>query len=44
MKFLLDENFPKAAIHLLELRGHQIEDIRGTEKEGVKDKTFSVHG
>lgn len=38
MKFFLDENFPKSADRLLKSRGHRVEDIRGTEKEGLKDK------
>jgi predicted nuclease of predicted toxin-antitoxin system len=37
MKFFLDENFPKAASKLLEQRGHQVIDIRGTENEGISD-------
>ena len=40
MKFLLDENFPKAAILLLESCGHQAEDIRGTKKEGAEDSVI----
>lgn len=37
MKFLLDENFPKAAIPLLEAAGHQVFDFRGSGDEGIED-------
>lgn len=37
MKFFLDENFPKSALHFLESRGHDVLDIRGTEQEGSTD-------
>lgn len=37
MKFLLDENFPKAAITLLEEHGCTVMDIRGTSLEGATD-------
>jgi predicted nuclease of predicted toxin-antitoxin system len=37
MKFLLDENFPKAAIAFLEAAGHQVFDFRGTGDEGIED-------
>ena len=37
MRFFLDENFPKAAISLLERAGHQCFDPRGTPLEGVED-------
>jgi predicted nuclease of predicted toxin-antitoxin system len=37
MKFFLDENFPKAARILLSGKGHEVVDIRGTEKEGSLD-------
>lgn len=37
MRFLLDENFPKAAADLLRLAGHEVMDIRGSGKEGMED-------
>ncbi len=37
MKFLLDENFPKSADHLLCDLGHAVLDIRGTDDEGAND-------
>jgi predicted nuclease of predicted toxin-antitoxin system len=37
MKFLLDENFPKAAIPFLEAAGHDVFDFRGTGDEGIDD-------
>jgi len=40
MKFLLDENFPKAAAELLERFGHDSYDPRGTELEGSEDSVL----
>ena len=40
MKFFLDENFPKAAVTLLESRGHEVWDLRGTSREGVDDQAI----
>jgi len=37
MKFLLDENFPKAAVALLESAGHEVFDFRGSGDEGIED-------
>ena len=37
MKFLLDENFPKAAIDFLEIRGHEALDFRGSADQVMKD-------
>lgn len=37
MNFFLDENFPKKAIPLLEEQGHNVFDIRGTDREGLSD-------
>jgi len=37
MKFLLDENFPKASETLLTELGHQVIDIRGSEFQGIDD-------
>lgn len=43
MRFLLDENFPKAATSLLEGVGHEVHDFRGTPDEGIEDGTvFSM--
>jgi hypothetical protein len=33
MKFFLDENFPKAAVGMLEEMGHEVFDLRGTDRE-----------
>lgn len=38
MRFLLDENFPKAAHQFLQIRGHGIFDFRGTVDQGMKDE------
>lgn len=40
MKFLLDENFPRAAINLLNRLGHVALDIRGTDREGISDSAL----
>jgi len=37
MKFFLDENFPKAATGLLQGMGHEVLDLRGTDREGLAD-------
>jgi predicted nuclease of predicted toxin-antitoxin system len=37
MKFLLDENFPKSAVLLLDARGHHVLDVRGSQYEGAED-------
>src|ERR1022692_217932 len=37
MKFFLDENFPSLAKHVLQDRGYEITDIRGTAHEGIDD-------
>ena len=37
MKFFLDENFPKAAVGLLEGMGHEVFDLRGSGREGLPD-------
>ncbi|MEM8859114.1 MAG: DUF5615 family PIN-like protein [Chloroflexota bacterium] len=37
MRFLLDENFPKAAESLLLESGHTVIDIRGTDLQGTND-------
>ncbi len=38
MKFLLDENFPKAVIPVLEKQGHQVIDFRRIGVEGSPDE------
>ena len=40
MKFFFDENFPRAAAGLLDARGHEWADIRGTDQEGSDDTTI----
>jgi len=37
VKFLLDENFPRAAAGLLEARGHEVLDFRDEGKKGAPD-------
>ena len=37
MRFLLDENFPKAVIPVLEEMGHEVEDFRVLEAIGSPD-------
>ena len=37
MRFFLDENFPKAAVGLLEDMGHEVFDLRGSGREGLPD-------
>jgi predicted nuclease of predicted toxin-antitoxin system len=37
MKFFLDENFPKAAVGMLLNAGHEVFDLRGTDREGARD-------
>ncbi len=43
MRFLLDENFPRAALSVLHALGHDGIDIRGTELEGATDSTLFEH-
>jgi len=38
MIFFLDENFPKSAVALLQDRGHEAMDIRGSANEGCGDQ------
>ena len=37
MTFLLDENFPKSAVSMLNELGHEVLDVRGTSREGMND-------
>lgn len=40
MRSFLDENFPKAVTGLLVSLGHEVDDIRGTDREGSADVTI----
>ena len=40
MRFFLDENFPKSCGDILIKLGHQVFDIRGSNKEGSDDNTI----
>ena len=40
MKFLLDENFPKAAGEILKRRGHEVYDFRGIGELGADDSVL----
>lgn len=37
MRFFLDENFPKSATTWLSELGHEVFDVRGSEREGMPD-------
>ena len=37
MKILVDENVPKITVHELRAMGHDVLDIRGTERQGMFD-------
>lgn len=37
MNFFLDENFPKAAVGMLEGMGHEVFDLRGTNRKESQD-------
>jgi len=37
MKILVDENIPKITVRELQTRGHEVFDIRGTERQGIFD-------
>lgn len=37
MKILVDENIPKTIIQWLRDCGHDVEDVRGTTKQGIAD-------
>ena len=43
MIFLLDENFPRAAVDVLQGLGHDTLDIRGTDLEGASDSALFEH-
>lgn len=38
MRFLLDENFPKSVISLLEGMGHEVGDFREVRSVGAPDQ------
>ena len=40
MRFFFDENFPKAALALIESFGHECVDPRGTKLEGAEDSVL----
>ena len=40
MKFFLDENFPKSCADFLNSLNHEVFDVRGTNMEGLDDKTL----
>jgi predicted nuclease of predicted toxin-antitoxin system len=49
MRFLLDENFPKAAVEMIVSLGHEVFDFRGTTEQGMDDESVfaraqSLHG
>lgn len=37
MRILVDENIPKITVHELRAMGHDVLDIRGTERQGIFD-------
>jgi predicted nuclease of predicted toxin-antitoxin system len=37
MRFFLDENFPKSAANMLRQIGHDVNDLRGSGREGLAD-------
>ena len=37
MRILVDENIPKVTVHELQAMGHEVLDIRGTERQGMFD-------
>ena len=37
MRILVDENIPKVTVHELRVMGHDVLDIRGTERQGMFD-------
>jgi predicted nuclease of predicted toxin-antitoxin system len=37
VKILTDENIPNLTLSALRQKGHDVRDIRGTEKEGISD-------
>jgi hypothetical protein len=41
MRVLADENIPKLTVQALKELGHDVLDIRGTDKQGTDDEDFS---
>ena len=37
MKLLVDENIPRQTVHALRELGHDVLDVRGTDKQGISD-------
>lgn len=37
MRFFLDENFPKSAANMLRQIGHEVNDLRGSGRDGLDD-------
>ena len=40
MKILVDENIPRMTFDELTKLGHDVADVRGTDKEGISDEQF----
>jgi hypothetical protein len=40
MRVLVDENIPKVTVHALTELGHNVLDIRGTDKQGTDDENL----
>ncbi|OQX74189.1 MAG: hypothetical protein B6D64_13130 [Bacteroidetes bacterium 4484_276] len=38
MKIFVDENIPKISVNVLKDAGHDVQDIRGTNQEGMDDE------
>ena len=38
MRILVDENIPNTTVHELRAMGHDVRDIRGTERQGMFDE------
>lgn len=38
MKIFVDENIPRLTVETLQRDGHDVADIRGTEREGISDE------
>jgi len=43
MKIFLDENIPLDSIAALTKMGHDVLDIRGTDKEGIPEEIESIN-
>lgn len=40
MKILVDENIPRMTVDRLQELGHDVRDVRGTEKQGLEDSAL----